>query len=212
MSSTALEEPADTRGSLPVRSNTVETHGRKTNNRVGEDGAEPGELSPRTAWRPSRTEPAIAGAVKIAVPFALITLATSALLAAYASGPARRQLQSGYDPQLRQVQNAVQVVFATNSNDPQQVNALLQRIKASDNLVLVASVFRGGPPPTVGRAPTSRDVGHRPPPDALATMRTGEEQHRRVQVAGSALQVTDTPLTSNGKQIAVLELNTRLDP
>jgi hypothetical protein len=95
-------------------------------------------------------------AVKIAVPFALITLATSALLAAYASGSARRQLQSGYDAQLRQVQNAVQVVFATNANNPQQVNALLQRIKASDDLVLVASVFRPGPPPTsaIARRPT----------------------------------------------------------
>ena len=64
-------------------------------------------------------------AVKIAVPFALITLATSALLAAYAAGSARRQLQSGYDAQLRQVQNAVQVVYASNSNDPQPINALL---------------------------------------------------------------------------------------
>ena len=80
-------------------------------------------------------------AVKIAVPFALITLATSALLAAYATNSARRQLQSGYDAQLRQVQNAVQVVYATDSSDPQQINALLQRIKASDGLVLVANAL-----------------------------------------------------------------------
>ena len=79
-------------------------------------------------------------AVKIAVPFALVTLATSALLAAYATNSARRQLQSGYDAQLRQVQSAVQVVYATNANDPQAINALLQRVKASDDLVNSANV------------------------------------------------------------------------
>jgi diguanylate cyclase (GGDEF)-like protein/PAS domain S-box-containing protein len=150
-------------------------------------------------------------AVKIAVPFALITLATSALLAAYAAGSARRQLQSGYDAQLRQVQNAVQVVYASNSNDPQPINALLQRIKESDDLVLVARVFRPGPPPTIWASTNSGDIGQRPPADALVTMRTGEETHRRIEEAGVALQVTEAPLTANGKPTAVLELNTRLD-
>src|SRR6266516_715181 len=99
--------------------------------------------------------------VKIAVPFALITLATSALLAADASGSARRQLQSGYDAQLRQVKNAVQFVYATHSSDPQQINALLQRIKASDGLVLVANVFRAAPPPTIWASTNVQDVGQR---------------------------------------------------
>jgi diguanylate cyclase (GGDEF)-like protein/PAS domain S-box-containing protein len=151
-------------------------------------------------------------AVKIAVPFALITLATSALLAAYATNSARRQLQSGYDAQLRQVQNAVQVVYATSANDPQAINALLQRVKASDDLVVNAEVFRPGPPPTVWASTNSGNIGHRPPPNALMPVRSGEPQHHRVQIAGVNLQVTDLLLTTNGRKTAVLELSTKLDP
>src|SRR5438046_3777790 len=57
----AALEPADIRGSLPVRSNTAETHGRKANNRVGEGSVEPGAVSGRVARHPPRREPAVAG-------------------------------------------------------------------------------------------------------------------------------------------------------
>jgi diguanylate cyclase (GGDEF)-like protein/PAS domain S-box-containing protein len=151
-------------------------------------------------------------AVKIAIPFALVTLATSALLAAYATSSARRQLQSGYDAQIRQVQNAVQVVFATDSTDPQPINALLQRVKESGDLVLVARVFRPGPPPSIWASTSATDVGQRPSPESMTPLRTGVAIHRRVVDAGVALQVTDLPLSTGDRRTAVLELYTRLDP
>jgi diguanylate cyclase (GGDEF)-like protein/PAS domain S-box-containing protein len=152
-------------------------------------------------------------AVKIAVPLVFITVATSALLGAYATASTKSRLEDDYATQLRQIESSVQVVYGFSPNDPQTMNRLLREIKRADPVVLLVRVYKGGKQPEVWASSDPIDVRKvTPKPADLLPIRTGQDSTTRTEAAGGGVQVTRVPLTSGGHTTAALGLYTRLGP